>query len=386
MNKIIKIKGMNHVTKACVLTTVHQAYDGRIYHKQCKSLVKAGYDVTLIAPRPDVIKTDDIKIIPIEKPKKEWKRILQSFKIVNIALKVKADIYHFHDPELIPAGFLIKLLSGKPVIFDVHEHYPNAIMSKSYLNKYVKIPIRFMYDLIERISLPFLSGVIYTTKEIGERYKKYKSCKIENYPPLSLFNASELAQKDQSLLLYLGGITEIRGIRQLIKGFAMVVKQNSQARLVFVGGFESQKFEEEIYELVDKLDLKSHIKFQGKVPYEEIQKYMDSASIGIIPYLPEPNHLVCLPNKLFEYMASGIAVIASDFPHYREVIENSEAGQLIDPNKPESIAEGILRLMGDQSKTVFRQQQGRAMFKSVYNWEQEEKKLLKFYRELISNH
>ncbi|XKE75642.1 glycosyltransferase family 4 protein [Cytobacillus firmus] len=377
---------MNHVTKACVLTTVHQAYDGRIYHKQCKSLVKGGYDVTLIAPRPETIKNDGIKIIPIEKPKKEWKRILQSVKIVKTALRTKADIYHFHDPELIPAGVLIKLLSGKPVIFDVHEHYPNAIMSKAYLRKSIKIPIRIIYEVIEKISLPFLSGIIYTTKEIGERYKKYKSCKIENYPPLSLFKVSDLNSKDESLLLYLGGITEIRGIRQLIQGFALVAKQNPKARLVFVGGFESRSFEQEIYDLVNELGLENHMQFHGKVPYEEIQKYMAAASIGIIPYLPEPNHLVCLPNKLFEYMASGIAVVASDFPHYREVIENSDAGQLIDPTKPESIAEGILKLMENQSQTVLKQQKGKAMFRDVYNWEQEEKKLLKFYNELISNH
>lgn len=380
------LKGMNHVTKACVLTTVHQAYDGRIYHKQCKSLVKGGYDVILIAPRPETIKNDGIKIIPIEKPKKEWKRILQSVKIVKTALRTKADIYHFHDPELIPAGVLIKLLSGKPVIFDVHEHYPNAIMSKVYLRKFIKIPIRIIYEVIEKISLQFLSGIIYTTKEIGERYKKYKSCKIENYPPLSLFKASDLNLKDESLMLYLGGITEIRGIRQLIQGFGLVAKQNPQARLVFVGGFESRRFEQEIYDLVNELGLENHLQFHGKVPYEEIQKYMAAASIGIIPYLPEPNHLVCLPNKLFEYMASGIAVVASDFPHYREVIENSGAGQLIDPTKPESIAEGILKLMENQSQTVLKQQKGKAMFRDVYNWEQEEKKLLKFYKELISNH
>jgi len=190
------VKGNDIMTKICVMTTVHQAYDGRIYHKQCKSLKKAGYEVTLLAPKPDKqINDDEINLIPIEKPKKEWKRFLNTFTVFKQAKQINADLYHFHDPELLPVGVLLRLFTKKPVIFDVHEHYPNAIMSKKYLKNWLKNPVRIAYEVIEKISLPILSGIIYTTEEVGERYRKYTSCKIENYPLPEMFPPTSRVNK-----------------------------------------------------------------------------------------------------------------------------------------------------------------------------------------------
>ncbi|MFS0879513.1 glycosyltransferase family 4 protein [Metabacillus niabensis] len=373
------------MTKICVLTTVHQAYDGRIYHKQCKSLKKAGYDVTLLAPKPDkMIKDDGINLIPIEKPKNELKRFLHAFKVFKLAKETKADLYHFHDPELIPVGVLLRIFTRKPVIFDVHEHYPNAIMSKKYLKSWLKKPIRLAYEIIEKLSLPILSGVIYTTEEIGKRYKSYTSCKIENYPLTDMFPPLQKVKGDHHTLLYLGGITRIRGIEELIAGFAKVAIERPEAKLLFVGGFESDSFEREIKQKVKEHHLEEKVQFKGKVPYEQIEGYLSTASIGIIPYLPVPNHLVCLPNKLFEYMAAGVAVISSDFPHYRKVVESSSSGLLIDPESPQSIATAMISLLDDATLTDEMGQNGRVAFETKYNWNSEEKKLVAFYRKILT--
>jgi glycosyltransferase involved in cell wall biosynthesis len=378
------VEGSDIMTKICVLTTVHHAYDGRIYHKQCKSLKKAGYDVTLLAPKPDKqIKEDGIELIPIEKPRKEWKRFLHAFSVFKLAKKTKADLYHFHDPELLPVGVLLRLFTRKPVIFDVHEHYPNAIMSKKYLKKSLKNPIRIAYECIEKLSLPILSGVIYTTDEVGERYQKYNSCKIENYPLPEMFTLTKKTMKNKDYLLYLGGITAIRGIEELIEGFAHVSKQNTQTKLIFVGSFESASFEQKIYQKIKELQLEDRIEFKGKVPYEQIAGYLANASIGIIPYLPVPNHLVCLPNKLFEYMAAGVAVIASDFPHYRKVVESSRSGLLVNPEQPQSISKAMLTLLEDPELTTDMGDNGKNAFAKTYNWHSEEKKLLAFYQKAL---
>lgn len=373
------------MTKICVLTTVHQAYDGRIYHKQCKSLKKAGYEVTLLAPKPDkMIKDDGINLIPIEKPKNELKRFLHAFKVFKLAKETKADLYHFHDPELIPVGVLLRIFTRKPVIFDVHEHYPNAIMSKKYLKPWLKKPIRLAYEIIEKLSLPILSGVIYTTEEIGKRYKSYTSCKIENYPLTDMFPPLQKVKGDHHTLLYLGGITRIRGIEELIAGFAKVAIERPEAKLLFVGGFESDSFEREIKQKVKKHHLEEKVQFKGKVPYEQIEGYLSTASIGIIPYLPVPNHLVCLPNKLFEYMAAGVAVISSDFPHYRKVVETSSSGLLIDPESPQSIAKAMISLLDDATLTDEMGKNGRVAFETKYNWNSEEEKLVAFYRKILT--
>lgn len=374
------------MTKICVVTTVHHAYDGRIYHKQCKSLKKAGYKVTLLAPKPDKrIEDDGINLVPIEKPKQEWKRFLHTFSVFKLAKQTNADLYHFHDPELLPVGVLLRLFTRKPVIFDVHEHYPNAIMSKKYLKKWLKNPVRIAYEIVEKISIPMLSGVIYTTEEVGERYKNYISCKIENYPLPEMFPTTGRANKKDEYLLYLGGITAIRGIEELIDGFAHAAKLKPEAKLLFVGSFESNSFKEKIYEKIKMLGLKDKIEFKGKVPYQEIEKYLSEATIGIIPYLPVPNHLVCLPNKLFEYMAAGVAVIASDFPHYRKVVESSNSGLLINPERPQSISKAMLLLLDNSSLVKEMGENGKNAFLDTYNWKSEEEKLFSFYQKLLKN-
>lgn len=373
--------------KICVITTVHQPYDGRIYYKQCMSLAKAGYDVTLIAPKPDRKVNDHglVKLLSIEKPKKEWKRLLHSFSVIKTARETKADLYHFHDPELLIAGIILRILTRKPVIFDAHEHYPNAIMSKKYLKKWLKTPIRILYELIERMILPFLSGVIYTTDEVGERYKKYRHCKIENYPLYEMFEQVSTNNKNGNTILYLGGITPIRGIEQLIDAFSEVTKHHGSAKLIFVGNFESKSFENKIINMIHSRGLTNKIEFVGKVPYTEIERYLSKASIGVIPYLPVPNHLVCLPNKLFEYMAAGVTTIASDFPHYRKVVEGAGSGLLVNPEKPQSIADAIISLLKDPKKCNVIGVKGRKSFEKIYNWNTEEKKLLAFYRTFLNN-
>lgn len=376
-------KGMDIMKKICVITSVHNTYDGRIYHKQCKSLVKAGYDVSLVAPKPDIMLDDSIKLIPIEKPKQELKRFLHTFTVFKAARKTNADLYHFHDPELIPAGVLLRIFTGKPVIFDAHEHYPNAIMSKKYLKSWMKKPVRLIYEAIERICLPILSGVIYTTDEVGERYQRYHSCKIENYPLTEMFTLNHSALKDPNMVLYLGGITPIRGIEQLTEAFSLAADKHPNARFLFVGRFESEAFERKIKEKVKASGFADRVEFMGSVPYSEIETYLSKASIGIIPYLPEPNHLVCLPNKLFEYMAAGVAILASDFPHYRRVVENSDSGLLIDPEKPESIAGALNELLDNPKMTKEFGINGRKSFETTYNWETEERKLVSFYKKLL---
>ncbi|MGM0876442.1 MAG: glycosyltransferase family 4 protein [Bacillota bacterium] len=378
------VKGYDIMTKICVITTVHHAYDGRIYHKQCKSLKKAGYEVTLLAPKPDKqIEDDGIELIPIEKPKKEWKRFLHAFSVFKLAKETNADVYHFHDPELLPVGVLLRIFTKNPVIFDVHEHYPNAIMSKKYLKKWLKSPIRIAYELLEKMSIPILSGVIYTTEEVGERYQSYNRCKIENYPLAEMFTPTKKTIKNEDSLLYLGGITPIRGIEELIDGFAHASRLSPQAKLIFVGSFESDAFEKKIHEKIKANQLENKVEFKGKVPYEQIEEYLSKASIGIIPYLPVPNHLVCLPNKLFEYMAAGVAVIASDFSHYRKVVESANSGLLINPERPQSISKAILTLLEDPGLTKEMGDNGKVAFTNTYNWNSEKIKLLAFYKKIL---
>jgi hypothetical protein len=104
--------------KICILTSVHQAFDVRIFHKQAKTLAQTGYDVTLIAQHNKNEIVDGVKIVALSaSPNRLYRMIVTSLCILRLALKQKGNIYHFHDPELIPVGILLKLL-GKKVIYE----------------------------------------------------------------------------------------------------------------------------------------------------------------------------------------------------------------------------------------------------------------------------
>ena len=136
--------------KVCILTSVHTPFDTRIFHKQAKSLLKAGYDVTLIAQHDKDEVVDEVKILALSKPRNRLWRMLGTWRIFKLAYRQKADVYHFHDPELLPMGLFLKLLKKGKVIYDVHEDYPKAILTKSWLPSMVRRPVSSVFTFLEK--------------------------------------------------------------------------------------------------------------------------------------------------------------------------------------------------------------------------------------------
>src|SRR6185436_13917191 len=119
--------------KVCVMTSAHPVYDARIFHKQCRSLASAGYQVTLIAPGAERGTRDGVQLEPVPLRKNRFTRMLLGpLAVCRKAFQENADLYHFHDPELIPAGLVLRA-TGKRVIYDIHEDLPRTISYKPYI-------------------------------------------------------------------------------------------------------------------------------------------------------------------------------------------------------------------------------------------------------------
>lgn len=160
------IKKPNNINnKVCILISVHLPFDIRIFHKEAKSLAKAGYDVTLVAQHDKDEIVDGIRIVPLPKPKSRLERMIRTvWMAYRKALKIDADVYHFHDPELMPVGLLLKR-HGKRVIYDVHEDVRRQNLSKPYVPALLRQPISAMIGALEAFSArcfdtwPFLSSI-----------------------------------------------------------------------------------------------------------------------------------------------------------------------------------------------------------------------------------
>jgi len=371
--------------RVCVLTSVHLPFDGRVFHKEAKSLAKAGFDVVLIACHDKEETVGGVRIVPLPQPRNRRQRVTKVlWRLWRLAVKEDADVYHFHDPELILVGLLLKL-RGKKIIWDVHEHYPNSILDKFYISKSLRRLVSKSFDLFERAVVRFFDYVIYTTPFVGARYETMKmpSGRIENYPMVEL---SEAFDKDpQEKIIYLGGMSRIRGLVEVVEAFSIVAKKHPRWELHLVGSSRPASFEQELKDLARRQGVATNVKFTAWVPYEEKERLSAQASMGLITYLPYANNTSCLPNKLFDYMLVGLPVVASNFPLYREIVEPHRCGLLVDPSRPDEIARAMEYLIEHPQEARDMGENGRRAVFEKFNWTHESEKLLRIYETVLSD-
>ncbi len=371
--------------KVCVLTTVHMPFDGRVFHRGARSLAKAGYEVTLIARHTKEEVVGGVRVLPLPASKNRIERVTRvMWRLYRLAVRENADVYHFHDPELMIVGLLLKL-RGKKVIWDAHEHYPNSILDKYYISKPLRRLTSRSFDLFERAVIRFFDYVIYTTPLVGARYAtmKVRAGRVENYPIME--SSGTPVREPQEKIVYLGGMSKIRGLLEVVQALAEVVKKHPHWKLCLVGSYSPASFEGEVRDLVKKLGVEANVEFIAWVPYDEKERLSSQAAMGVITYLPYSNNTSCLPNKLFDYMLVSLPVIASNFPLYREVVEGSHCGLIVDPSKPPEIARAMEYLIEHPDEARRMGENGRRAVLEKYNWETESKQLLRIYDEVLGH-
>ncbi|MCS7232323.1 MAG: glycosyltransferase family 4 protein, partial [Elusimicrobiota bacterium] len=323
--------------KICHITTVHSPFDVRIFHKECKTLAKAGYEVYLIAQNDKEEIVDGIHIIPLPKIMNRLERIIKlPFIAFKCALKIDAKIYHLHDPELLLIGLLLKIY-GKTVIFDSHEDFPLQFISKPYLNKQIRIFLSILLKIFENISCRFFNTIITATPSIRNKFLKInsKTIDVNNFPLLkeSLLIKDNNNKRDKNEICYIGGISKIRGIKELIRALELL----DDVRLNLAGNFEDNKLEEE----VKSLDGWEKVNYYGFVDRDKVYEIISRSSIGIVTLHPSINYIDSLPVKMFEYMLGSLPVIASNFPLWKKIVEDNNCGICVDPLNPKEIANAI---------------------------------------------
>lgn len=363
----------------CHLTSVHSRNDIRIFLKQCSSLANAGYNVSLIVAdsKGDEIK-NGVKII--DAGVKASNRLLRMTrtvsKIYKKAKEIDAEIYHFHDPELIPIGLKLKQ-SGKTVIYDVHEDYSEDILNKGWIVKPLRNIIADIFEYYESYAAKKLDAIVTATPHIKKKFKPLNSntFDINNYPILnsSVFNDSNKTIR-QRKINYVGAIGGIRGIFEMIRALEFI-----DTNLILAGTFSTNKD----YELAKSMKGWKKVDYQGQVDRTEVEKILVESLAGLVLYHPGPNHNNCQPNKLFEYMAAGLPVIASNFPLWKEIVEKNKCGICVNPLNPEEIADAINWLMQNQTEASLMGKNGLRAVLEKYNWEAESHKLIRFYDNLL---
>ena len=367
------------------LTSDHSAMDSRILYKECRSLSRAGYQVTLIGPNARDMDVGGVSIKAISTPASRWSRISWTLEeIWRLAVKVDADLYHLHDPELLPIGLRLRW-RGKAVIYDVHDDFPAlaAIANYSPLRGPLRrFPVHLIRQM-ENLAAPRMSAIIAADESVGARFAALndKCFIVHNLPqPEELAPVRPvLWQRRLSALAYVGTFTRWRGLLDMVQAMDYV-PCSLDCRLFLVGTLRDYWRKQ-----IARLPGYRRVEIRGPLDRAGVRDILASVKAGLSVAHPLPFVTLTWPIKIFEYMAAGIPVIASDFPLWRELLGHPPAGLFVNPLDPKSIASAIEYILCNPSEAERMGNLGRRAVETHYNWASEEQSLLRLYDELLSS-
>lgn len=365
------------VMKICHLTSAHSRYDVRIFIKECSTLAKNGWETHLIVA--DGLQDETKNDVNIHSVKKNlgsrFSRMTKTvWNVYRRAKQINADVYHFHDSELLFVGLLLKS-KGKKIIYDVHEDLPKQILAKVWIKPIFRKPMSRVMKLIEHFCSKKFDAVCCATPSITKRYLNINSrtVAINNFPILNELNSTTSWSNKKNELCYIGGISKIRGIEALVQAM-----ENVDGTLNLAGNISDLNLAQSLR----KMPGWKKINELGLVDRKQVKEVLASSKIGIVTFLPVPNHIDAQPNKMFEYMSAGIPVIGSAFPLWKEIIEGFDCGTCVDPEDSLELAKAINSLLSNSSLAEEKGNNGRAAVESKFNWEVQSKVLIGLYEEL----
>lgn len=375
---------MKEIIKVCHITSAHRRYDQRILYRQCVSLKEAGYEVTLLVN--DTIDDEEFRGVKIKSTNcdfkgKRFKRMIFGVKsIYHLAVKENADIYEFHDPELLLIGFLLKK-KGKKVIFDSHESYYDQIMIKGYLPPVFRNIVAKLYYKLETWVVGKIDAVIIPALLRGRNFfdgRARKTILLNNVPRWEEFSEDELQEEtdeNKEGICYAGSLTYERGIT-----FLMKAAYKADTTLFLAGNFSSESYQKELLGMKES----KAMEYCGALEREKVYQLYRHCKIGMCTLLDVGQYSAFenLSTKVYEYMAMGMPVILSDFPYNRKMVEKYNFGFLANPENVDDLAQKIRYLLDNPKEADTLGANGKKLFLEKLNWSVEEKKLLKLYESI----
>ena len=368
--------------RICHITTVHPAKDARIFYRMSRALAERGYPVTLIAPESS---EDALVRMSTWNAQIGRARRTKRFALaLRAALAERADIYHFHDPELIPLGLMLKVLRpSAAIVYDVHEDYPAMMRVKYWIPKPLRPLMAQAAHLANTAAGVCLDGIVVADPSVQQDFQhvaRHKAIVYYNFPTLSLFtpDTTELSVA-QADLVYIGGMSERAGIFVLLDALALLARQGSTPSVRLAGYTDGAAGLAAIQQGIAQRGLSQQVELRGRIPHTQVPAWIRSGRIGLVMLQPIAKFMKNIPTKMFEYWACGLPVIASDLPPIRPFLTDGKNGLRFDPTSAADLARAIDWLVQHPGKSRMMGQHGQKQVQTDWNNDRQIKALVDLY-------
>ncbi len=362
--------------KICHITTKHRAFDTRIFYKECNAL-KSVYSVVLLASNARNEVVNDIKIVGFKYV--EGLMVGNYWNIFYAAYRQKATLYHIHDPELLPVARFLKLL-GKEIIYDIHENYAETLKEHHY-PWLVRNFFYFFENWATRNCALILAERSYI-RIYQERAANF--CVVENFCDVKALQSYVVADRTNCRkMIYIGTLHSHRGALVMIEVLHLLRERGLDISLDLVGKITEAGLMKKLNSLPFYDSLKEHITWYGPLSLSESYMVAQQSFAGLCMLEGFPNHTESYPTKIFEYMAVGLPVVASNFSLYRSVVERRECGICVPFDDVNALADALEQIYTDKILRLKYAANGPVNVAQNYNWNSEKNILLDFYHKIL---
>lgn len=370
--------------RVAIVTSIHPDFDSRIWKHAC-SLAEAGCRVWLVCPWR--VAAGEIREgVEVRSFRRVEHRLLRPLLIPFrlgrqlLPLVSRVDIVHFHDLDLLPWMAILSLL--KPVVYDIHENYPDEMAVREWVPRWLRQPLYHAVRILESAMARVVGNCVLAVPAQASRFRTtdYRIVHVRNYASRRLLaevRDDYLARRDR--VVFTGGHHTANGSLLLLDIAARCRRRGLDLEFLVTDRFATEGFRRLFLERRERLGVVDNVIVSPYLASYDIMKLLNEATIGISPNLRVPAQEKAIPTKLFEYMAAGLPIVTSDLPAQIEIVGGAEAGILARPEQPETFVEALAALVADRQKAWRLGLNGQRAFLDRYCWETQIASLLEFY-------